>query len=222
MFVYYMETESNINLDDQVRERIPHLDRVVIRECYGGPGGGRGVVVGQDDQVKYDPGTQTWKKFPDYWVGWESLPGPDDLKRENMLPGYLARLGDGKEWLIPIARLITGEPGMDRVYSLGEDGRVRWEIQEKYRELFDFASWWLGMISGTDTDKHGHEWTDEGIFRMISRIIGVNYRVGLYEVSVLGLVTDISIKEIMRVVCDIPGMTKILEAAKKKQDGIGE
>lgn len=76
-----------------------------------GPDGKSGVMYQQNptaQSLKYVPEKQTWKRIPntEAFVGvWnDNPPKPEDLIRFDATPGSFITLGDGNEWLIPVAR----------------------------------------------------------------------------------------------------------------------
>ena len=83
-----------------------------------GPDGGRGVIVGCDEgPIIFDAESQVWRHYPaaGWWLGnvKDKAPRPEDLERQPMLPGRMCTLGDGRDWLIPVARLLPQKATLD-------------------------------------------------------------------------------------------------------------
>ena len=136
---------------------------------------------------------------------------PDQLARAEQRPGHLVRLGDGQEWLIPVARLASGGPGLPRRRAIRADGSIGWEVDAAYRELSDFANIAWDARNGAACDV-----TEDDLDRFAALALGVNYRIGLTEAVALGLFTDISLRGIVDALLDWPEVLRIIEQAEKK------
>jgi len=221
---YFLALKNEMGIQEQIEKALPHLkgEEFSFREVNGGPGGVFGVVVGPTSDVIYDPSRQVWKEGKDYFIGWEKeqgQPKPEELRRKVIFPGHWVKLGDGNEWLIPVARYCGGETGLERAITMDRDGKVRQEILEKYKEFYEYAAWylsWIGLDGGdpeTVKDK-----TEAEFYMMCCRILGVNYRVGANEVSALQLLTNRVEIEIIKALADWPSWVKMMEAIKEKKN----
>jgi hypothetical protein len=145
--------------------------------------------------------------FP-VWCGHnEQLPGPDDLKRSKQLTGHLVQLGDGQEWLIPIARSWAEEDGdiryrveLPRRVGLDEDGEWQpGEVSRRYTELWAVAEQHMqGMEYGQLND---------GALCALQ----TNYAIGKYEQDALGLFEDDSVLAVLSALNDLPGYQEIVK-----------
>lgn len=187
-----------------------------------GPGG----RMGQLESVL--PGTlefleagQTWTALPGQpgvWLG--VIDGaridPAHLARPTQRPGHWVKLGDGSEWLVPVARLRDGGCALPRRRALTPDGSIGWNVEAEFRGLTDFA--------GRVWDAHmgqAYSGTEAEIDAMCAAALGVNYALGLMECIVLGLFTDSSQRLIAEALIDWPTVEAILEELKKKQASPG-
>ena len=83
-----------------------------IKGGGSGPGELSGMLVGDGNDLVYDPARQTWSALPiadcrlPIRIGmWNDRPPtPEELVRRKMLPGLSITVGDGREWIVPIAR----------------------------------------------------------------------------------------------------------------------
>jgi hypothetical protein len=121
-------------------------------ETAAGPGDkGPGVVVawrkpGQA-QMGYQPERQVWLPAAAsgedlaagrYWIGFwtDSPPTPKDLARPYPQPGHRVALGDGSEWILPIAKAIDAD--MIRA----DDGTWRFDPQRRFHAFWmDYLKW---------------------------------------------------------------------------------
>lgn len=195
-----------------------------------GPGGLRGVVVGAGDrwsteEVKQRPEIE-WVKFPkphaekQAWLGWLSLPKPQDLARAHQLPGETLTLADGEKWLVPIARDFEGDCKLPIAYDVDEETgewvptKVRREYQAIWRHANAYKMARLeaqlkAIAEKQDTfqfdipDGHG----------LLADSLAVNYRVSQRELATLGLLVTGAIAQVAEVLIDSHA-----DHFKKKQD----
>ena len=90
--------------------------RIATRHVKAGPSGGPGMLMARNPQsgVVYDAHSQVWhgpfvlaNNCKPVWFGWftESPPGPPQFERAHTMPGVALVLGDGRRWVVPVARL---------------------------------------------------------------------------------------------------------------------
>lgn len=236
-FLYYLpQTNMAAALTSLGRFGLTHLSGLPISatEHAHGPDGTGGAIAG-DSRGREDPGLpvgfyparQTWKQIAPpplpgspapplaYWIGWENQapPRPEDLARREQLPGHWVRLGDGEEWLIPVA-IGMGVDGDELVpyrrlpsyLELGPQGK--WEhgaIVEQYTPLWDLAAGYFDSIRGLKAEGTRINFDFEGAAEAAIRVLGFQYHVGAAEVSLLRLLrSDRGVHEILRAVIDWP------------------
>lgn len=184
-----------------------------------GPDTGSGVVFSFADPDGKSPslhaaGGATWEQVPGspVWIGFdpEDPPRPDDLARAEQRDGHAVRLGDGNDWLVPVARAVDGTSPLPR--------RLRWDgetwapgdVLQQYTDLFGEACRiWDTVIAG-DADSRTLS-VECGIAVMA---LAINYRLGPAEVSLLGLFDTVNEAEIVLALIDWPAVL----AFKKKLD----
>ena len=191
-----------------------------------GPSGGAGVIVCRPRKHNpgYYPERQEWRQVksgdgaPAYWLGtWkDARPGPADLQREPLLDGHLVKLGDGNEWLVPVARLLP-----EALVHSPEDGwstcRLEayawlWDIAETFWE--EFAASVQESTTPADGERVAVKLSDAS--DMAARVLGANYRVGLPEISGLGLFRTDTPVDILLALCDWPTLRKKAEALARE------
>lgn len=147
---------------------------------------------------------------PELWLGYEPSdpPGPTDLARREQRPGHPVTLTDGHEWIVPVARLLDGQPALPRRLSWDGQAWTPGEVLDRYTDLFAAACrvWDALMEAGEVT-------LDESC-DVAATALAVNYRIGPAEISLLGLFDTDSHAAIIRAMIDWPAV----EALKKKLD----
>lgn len=197
------------------------IDRPSYREVTRGPSGSSGVVVCQADSVenlRFDP-TQKWaKRFgSEAWIGFDpaSRPGPKTLARETMQPGVTLTLADGDRWVIPQLRSFDAQQldgpfsyscNLDRTLSQDPDtGRmVPGEVIPQYRHVWDAAikigEALLDQLRGRDAKVA--DLPEDSLEQFVADVLQINYRVGMPEISQLGLLTVSMQAAVMRAAID--------------------
>lgn len=227
-FLYYAPAATDtpdlaaLGLDDVLGGAA--LDR---RQVEGGPDGQRGVVFALAEPpgrtaapVGYYPAAQTWTPCDDgaWWLGvyTDRAPGPDDLARPRLLDGHRVTLADGRPWLIPRARaasLVQGQPVVvpalpQRVYFhrpgiTPVDDYLAFEAtaEQLWREHFDAS-----------VTPDCARWPSDA-----AAALGLNYRVGTWEIDALSLLTTTNLHEIIEAVLDLKTLCEMLEAASPEK-----
>lgn len=218
------------------------------RGVTGGPDGGNGVIVNADgERLGYYPDRQQWRKTPAPhhspltahwpWVGWyldEPLPGPEDLSRNEQLGGHVVKLGDGREWIVPVARGFTETDdgigwylALPATLELAESGEwTSGPVEERYQPLWAIAeAYWehfssaVRVAAGKATAQSGGEiaFDFQGLPDAAVVALQANYRIGRTEAALLGLFDDKQRKAtaVMQALIDWPSWDEIV---KKKLD----
>jgi len=182
----------------------PDASDAVPSACREGPGGRPGTVVGVGDPagVGYFPQRQKWGTIPGSgaWLGRYTdrpLPGPDDLARPELLPGYPLRLADGRLWRVPLA-LETADgsppdqwqPTLPRSLTLDARGEYApGPVLPRYAELNALAEAFLDQFrESLDGEGRPQSFTFNETDAAL-RVLQANYRLGRVELCELGLFT---------------------------------
>jgi len=213
-------------------------------ECQPTPTGGPGLLIGCAgvETPRFDPSDQTWIDCgPDagFHIGFQTAdpPGPEDLAREDQLPGDRIRLGDQRLWPIPNATLL---PTRKR---LAPGGVIESHVLPSCAPLMDMA---LEVWNNNDQVAQHPEMTSGELTQselnaraaelglasgdrereIIAAAIGANHRIGLTGVLALGLLDDRCEVEILRTLIDLDSMIKLraaeLHEASEKKKGEAE
>lgn len=199
----------------------PRLLKTRLMGCnvHGGPDNGDGCVIAPEPQVPVNqlPGyfreTQTWRKFGDQWIGWQTdmPPGPESLRRGNQIDGYEVELGDGLIWLAPVIRAFressaNWESRIPTVWGVDENLQPVAEPLDKFREIWNVSGKvWASVCGGVPAKMiECFEWA--------TQCLGMNYRIGVVEASILRIFNDDTMRQVLHSALDIP----VVEAAEKK------
>lgn len=176
-----------------------------------GPDGQAGVVFSFGGTRVHRADAATWEEhyaLEGVWVGFDpaSPPAPEDLEREAVIKGHAVTLGDGRQWIVPVARKISGDSGLPCRLRMTRDGWVVGDVSDaQHRALFDRAcEIWDMLRDGSVTLE------DECDLAAIA--LGMNYRVCAAEISTLGLFTTQAEAEVVEAILDLPSVP----ALKKK------
>ena len=203
------------------------------RGTDSGPDSTAGQVIAPAGEagIGFWPDRQTWMKCGGYWIGWENgkQPGPEDLKREELVEGEMVKMGDGHEWLIPMIRSTIRGTCLPQGHVLNEDGEWSARPMKVYQELSADAErlwqWFELEIVGDDSlptdaekDKIAPPSTQE-LADIVCHALSVNYKVGRADVSALGLLDDLTIISACRAIVDWASLVKMSMALKRQNAG---
>jgi hypothetical protein len=203
-FLYFVETEKNeLGAEDLNRWGWGTSRTRASRWCGArqGPGRqGRAVfAVGAGAKPTFKPAEQTWARCAAPAAagrrrGWASGtttdPAPDDLKKKRFVGGELIELADGSRWAVPVCHSVVRGSTLPKRMVLGDDGRT-WEL----RELPEFLALcaraekvWEAFVNQTagEDGRSTIELDHQTAADVAVEALGVNYRVGAAEVSMLG------------------------------------
>jgi hypothetical protein len=198
-----------------------------VRDIIGaGPGGNPGKLFGagrwlhDGTGLGYFPDRQTWiGPTPDgVWIGYanDAPPKPEELARETQLRGHQVRLADGQQWEIPVARAFdegrwTSKLPQKLIYDITTGQWTYAGVEARYTRLWEVANrWWDAFVVKSEAVEA--QMSNHDAIECAVDAIGFNYCIGRVEASMLGLLTDSIIAEVLNAVVDIP----TLEAWSKK------
>jgi hypothetical protein len=241
-FLYYVPTQKGALTQDDLRAaglsyafELRKGENPTARGCSPGPDNMIGLVLGQQSEgLGYYPQRQTWRKIPSSpagaWVGFETAtpPGPDDLQRAKTIDGKLVELGDGNQWLIPIARRpvesnghLAGMIALPERLALDDVGEwVSGGVDPKYREVWEAAILFWDSLMSADVDENGISLTFSQAADAAVAALAANYRVNRLEVSALGLLSDSIINAILETLVDFDSVRSYLK--KKAEESATE
>lgn len=195
----------------------------VVASCNHGPDGKMGCVFGLGaSHPAYDSKAQRWAQGPGFWVGVEDAPPmPEDLVREVGIEGPEIRLADGNAWRVPrIHRwdvdLSQHVPNLPKaivpVPSAPGEYRCETRVKAEYAKVDEIARrTFAGFVEERSV-------TIESMFADAVAILAVNYRLGMEEAGLLGLLDTETAQTILEAAIDLPTMQACAHA--KSQEGL--
>lgn len=158
-------------------------------------------------RLMWTPDKQTWQDCGEYWIGYETAnpPHPEMLLRSKTIAGYSYTLGDGREYLCPIVRRMAFQPMLP--CSLQFDGVAYTRVvQPEFEQLWVDSERWSKAL--TDTEK--------GLAAV--RCLQLNYRVGPWELQILGtFAAESAANDVILAALDEQFFLDCLNDPKKKQ-----
>lgn len=217
VFLYYLpgvtageftrDTIRDFGLEDVFRDTLRSqatFQRMVIANnvLSGGPDGMSGVIVVQlpidgtvPTRINFKPDFQEWKKAGRHWLGVDKdePPTPQGLRREILIPGVEHELGDGQAWECPIVRQVDGTPNVPQSWGIDAFGK----FAETVVPEFDWAWRMAGAV--WDIFRGVKEIDRPEAFAYCARLLGLNYRIGQAECSLLRLINTENYPQIFKV-----------------------
>ncbi len=205
----------------------------VFRGTADGPGKEAGIVfsIGKpgagDPSPSYVPAKQRWEKAKtaDYWLGvWEEKPPtPEALLRDENFVGHWVQLTDGNRWLVPVARLCSGQILMPQSLSLGPDGGIVKAALPRFAKFCaDGERVWSQFLDENKTElelqlENFEPHTLKEQWGLAIEALALNYHIGPEEVSFLGLLTTHNIRSVLQAVIDIPTLEVFAKARAQEE-----
>lgn len=223
------ERVTTAGLGDVFRDRLSQDDiankgRLAIADVMHGPGGHTGTILyplptvpaeDEADGIGYYQDRQQWLHVPvagtpGYWLGWDpaNLPTPEALQRDFIVSGYTETLADGRQWECPIIRRAQGAMNLPDVWGL-VDGKVVSRVKPAWQ--------WAWDLSGEIWDQYvnGESASREVAYAWCAKLLSINYRVGLQELTVMNVLGSDEASEILRNAIAGPLIEKMREEQKK-------
>jgi len=189
-----------------------------------GPGGHSGAIVTYNPggvvakRVGHYPKFIRWTKVrnePELWLGIdrEYPPTPEELARPKQVPGHPVELADGNTYQVPVIRSPARQTQLPRGMGYDGNGDFTMSIRPEYEPLWDRAGecWDIFYKDGSKSTPFAE------LLEHSLAFLGVNYRIGRYEQSVLQLVDTINWEPLLAAALDVPFMDDLF-AAKEGDD----
>jgi hypothetical protein len=228
-YYYFPQTVSRDVVADFLAARFDAP--AAANELRRGPDDGPGVMYAQApaDGARdvYRPDQQAWRRVGPVWIGWyhDAQPGPADLARPESFTAYPARLGDGREWRIPVARTFPAGCPLPDCLVMDEDGHVSRETLAAYAHLSRHADRVWSIVCRDNAIDSGdttpvEPMSDREAFEICTDILAAAYRVGPEEIALLGLLTTTGRQLIYAYFVDLPAYLDQVagDPAAKKND----
>lgn len=227
-FLYFIEGIQHATVEQLCSYGLGYVfdKKTQLTNCRfdgSGPGGTQGVVVATDDKrIGYRADVQTWRRIPrkfletdtPIYVGYfnDAKPNAKSLQRPTLLDGEFVELRDGGNWLVPIARSWSESGGhwvrrLPGSMGLDEDGNLTMgSVDSRYEWLWSTATKWF---------ETRQESTVQQCFESAVRVLQANYRIGIVEAIMLGLIDDLATQAVA--ILDVTTDAKtVIEWSQKK------
>lgn len=217
-------------LDDCISEQIAR-ERCAFSMVEGGPDGKTGLLVvpqphdgGVIARLGYYAEHQTWmqSQIGNYWIGTDNdhRPTPGGMARRRLVEGYDCELADGQRWQCPTIRTEILTARVPMTYGMAGES-VFGQVQERYREVWrESIRWCVRFLEDYQTHRMVDLLGSEEAFTGCVRCLAINYRVGVEEVTLLRLLDDDSMEQIIDAAIDMPTFRDVHseggDPAKKK------
>lgn len=204
-----------------LEDRFPSRNGVQCAEVLNHPGG-RGVslafeVVGASaglaDAWSEEPVRLATEGDPTpatLWLCPVGNPGPEYLARPEQIGGHDLVLGDGRCWTAAILRSAEGIIRLPKRLKLGKGGQLVGDVVPRYVALWEQAQEVWNLMVGDAGVPYGKLWP------FCCAVLGLNYRIGQPEISVLGLLDSDNLIRIAEAALDVPSMRVLSADAQKK------
>lgn len=213
-FLYFWECDSGATVPGDFLPVLEGGANCVVANGTASPTVKRGVMFhdgasqGVDpERLTYRADRQTWRDAGEVkggrllvgmWNDWQ--PRESDLRRRVTVPGDAVRMGDGEMWLVPRLMFPTGETCLPQSLWVESDGvTVGKAVVKQYAALGKMGVEVLEFIralsergnldNALEVAMRELELTEASLVSFAVRGIGGNYRIGMTEAGLLGLVT---------------------------------
>lgn len=188
-----------------------------------GPDGKSGLLLSLCDptDLKYIPERQVWMPWGNLWVGMytDQKPSSESLARGLQVMGFVLPMADGFNAHVPTARELP------RKITFRPDGESELTPDERYAKLCGDAETVFHHV------KRDFGFLEEGeplvqlsvnqCAELAVEILGVNYRLGKAETTLLKLLDTHTVKRILFLFVDVRSLVEVWEAetdAAKKNE----
>lgn len=211
-FQYYVPTaqEPNRQSLDEIGFPHSHVAKLPGRHVTTGPIDKPGHIfaLSAPDRMTpkfgYYPDDQTWLECADgkFFIGRNNNepPTPYDLQNKEIVPGVDVKMGDGNEWTVPTIRdHASGTPKVESVLRLRSDGVL---INDAPAAQY-VRMWGLVQKLYNDGNIAGAPLNETEIFCLVADVLALNYRISIWELGALSIITTHNIDKVFRAILGI-------------------
>lgn len=187
---------------------------VSINSISGGPDGGAGLIVTPPDAQgphygEYHHNSQTWVKYPGFWLGWYTTnpPSAADVALPNPIGGHAVALEKGWIVTVPTARRFPSGTALPQAMVLGADGQT---LEAKPLARFAALTGGAQRIFDVLTGEGDAVLPYQDLWQTVTAALALNYRISGAELSALELVTDQNLEAMAEALVDWPTLRAAL------------
>jgi len=170
-------------------DREIYPDQVIVSRSIG-PAGGPGVLVYPKPAIAeelplciYNPPSQQWVPFRNYWIGWEkeSPPKVQTLAKRKRMIGIDLVDDQGETWIIPVIRAENNSNHLlSRTWTFDSNGQMVSQLVPKHQRLWEVSGIFMDVLA------QGMAIDDMQLNLLLVEILQANYYVGVGEIHALG------------------------------------
>ena len=209
----------DVALRDCLTTDVAFQAKLSISDVRAGPNESSGVLVvalpeaGEAPPIGYYPDQQTWEDEGTFWLGTsnDKPPTPEGLQRAMQVGGYEHELGDGQVWLCPVIRRAMLFATLPKRYAR-KDGETVATVLPEYEGIWQRSASWAADFASEEPTL-----TIEERYDACVDCLSLNYRIGPAEAGRLGLLTDLTMMEVLNAALDIPWLIEAQTDIKKKE-----
>ncbi|MFA5658661.1 MAG: hypothetical protein WC900_05195 [Oscillospiraceae bacterium] len=208
---YFFKGITKLDFPEKFKYRFP--EPISHKQTAGPDGLGLLCSPLKDCICEYNKEVQNWQKLAGTWIGFSKDFQPSDILRSDAVGGYPVKLGDGRDWVIPVAMLDAPNFSLPQYETLDDNGNWVFATDDRYGHLSIMAK---ELWNSVNDD--GHFSMDENKVRNICiSAIAVNYDITDFECAALKLLTKTAYQGIMEALIDLPGKKEIIEHLEGKK-----
>lgn len=208
-----------------------NVDCAVTALAARGPGGKSGqILVYQTPsgelpgRIGFYPQQQEWLEVGDgaYWIGIDPAAPPtaEDLRRPGRRhPGYVLE-SDRGEWAVPVIRRPDDSTELPcDLYHDPRTGELREPLKEAYRQYWEETGEVIHFLRLRDSGDAPRrvEIPKTRALELATRALGLNYRFGSAEQSLLRIIDQQNYLTVLAMTVDMPLFLAIEEAEREKK-----
>lgn len=200
------------------------------RGCYarsseGPEAGARGCLASpmHGVMVAYLPAVQRWDRLaPGIWIGARKDAAPEAFARARQYDGYRRVLGDGREWLVPVANPLAATCRLPS-HDVLTDGTWQRRIDDAYTALSDRAAELSARVRAAVLDgrSEGIDMPDDDLRAIMADCLALNYDLTLAEMSALRLFSPAVYWPVVSALIDWEATRLAMAEAMEGQPGAG-
>lgn len=231
--IYFVENTDAYQVPSELQYAFEGRAASFCRVLGDGPSGTPGLLLGVSSRgLRFEKESQSWMRLPGtkIWAAASEDDAPANLVREQSLRGHEIELGDGRTWVVPVARAVDETSSeliwqmeLPRTIVLNEQGEWAFgPVVERCRRLWEIATWWFDEALSARLRDQDVKIDPQQVYHRATEVLGYNYRIGPVECSLLGLWQTGLADLVLDALCDMPTLNRWAEQRllEKKRDEI--
>lgn len=202
---------SRADIPSALKDRFP---RYTLTRNVPGPNGATGCLASRFEGVRlvFEPRTQRWDQFDDYFIGCDRDLKPATLLRPNFRTGTYVELADGNSYLIPIANPFAERCSLPAWHVLSPTRKWEKKIHDQYVDLSQRAADVADQVRAAMLSDQEFDIDDDRLRALLSDALAVNYDVYLEELSVMRVFAEHVYWPAVHALIDFDSMRDVLRS----------